>query len=187
MNLNTKDYVQNALKTESNDFEAISARLLHVDTLARYIELSKSISCQLEWLDSVKKHVFYGKNHIPILKSREYAWDKIPHGLDFSEQQIRLLHAAIGMLTEAGEFADALNEHLFQGAELDTTNLFEEIFDFAWYAAIATDALGKDSFDEGLERNIAKLKARYPEKFSNEAAINRNLVVERNILEGHLG
>ena len=32
--------------------------------------------------------------------------------------------------------------------------------------------------------NIAKLKARYGEKFSSERAINRDLETERNILEG---
>lgn len=35
-----------------------------------------------------------------------------------------------------------------------------------------------------LERNIAKLKARYGEKFSSERAINRDLETERTILEG---
>ena len=38
----------------------------------------------------------------------------------------------------------------------------------------------KKSFDV----NIAKLKARYGEKFSSEKAINRDLETERNILEG---
>jgi NTP pyrophosphatase (non-canonical NTP hydrolase) len=34
------------------------------------------------------------------------------------------------------------------------------------------------------ERNIAKLKARYGEKFSSDRAINRDLEIERQILEG---
>jgi hypothetical protein len=38
----------------------------------------------------------------------------------------------------------------------------------------------QNSFDV----NIAKLKARYGEKFSSERAINRDLETERNILEG---
>lgn len=40
-------------------------------------------------------------------------------------------------------------------------------------------------FEEGLSRNIAKLKARFPEKFTEENANNRNLEVERAILEGN--
>jgi NTP pyrophosphatase (non-canonical NTP hydrolase) len=36
---------------------------------------------------------------------------------------------------------------------------------------------------EILDTNISKLKARYGEKFSSDKAINRNLELERNILE----
>ncbi len=35
-----------------------------------------------------------------------------------------------------------------------------------------------------LERNIKKLEARFPEKFSQEKALNRDLETERKILEG---
>ena len=38
--------------------------------------------------------------------------------------------------------------------------------------------------DQILEKNIAKLKARYGEKFSSDKAINRDLETERKILEG---
>lgn len=38
--------------------------------------------------------------------------------------------------------------------------------------------------DEVRNINIAKLKKRYGDKFSTEAALNRNLVEERNVLEG---
>ena len=34
-----------------------------------------------------------------------------------------------------------------------------------------------------MEKNILKLKARYPHKFENNLALNRNLEVERSILE----
>lgn len=37
--------------------------------------------------------------------------------------------------------------------------------------------------NKALENNIAKLKARYPDKFTQEAALNRNLEVERKELE----
>lgn len=42
---------------------------------------------------------------------------------------------------------------------------------------------GSDT-SEALDRNIAKLKARYPEKFTTEAAANRDLAAERVALEG---
>ena len=39
--------------------------------------------------------------------------------------------------------------------------------------------------EEIMQRNIEKLKARYPEKFTQEKALSRNLDAERNILEGN--
>jgi hypothetical protein len=40
------------------------------------------------------------------------------------------------------------------------------------------------NINDVMEINIAKLKARYGEKFSTDKAINRDLTTERNILEG---
>jgi NTP pyrophosphatase (non-canonical NTP hydrolase) len=39
------------------------------------------------------------------------------------------------------------------------------------------------TFEQALENNINKLKVRYPEKFTEELAINRNLELERAELE----
>ena len=49
-----------------------------------------------------------------------------------------------------------------------------------WIKIVAEDG----NFSEALDRNIAKLRARYPEKFTTEAAANRDLVAERAALEG---
>jgi NTP pyrophosphatase (non-canonical NTP hydrolase) len=94
----------------------------------------------------------------------------------------RLLHAGIGLSTESGEFLDALKKHIFYGKELDRVNLAEEIGDLFWYLAIASDEL-KIDFESVMAKNIEKLKARYGEKFSETKAENRNLNVERTILE----
>lgn len=94
----------------------------------------------------------------------------------------RLIHASMGFVTEAAEFQDALKKSLFYGKELDKTNLKEEIGDLLWYLAIAMDVLGTD-FDGEQDRVIRKLKARYPSKFENDLAENRDLVAERKILE----
>ena len=101
-----------------------------------------------------------------------------------------MLHAFIGLETEVGEILDALKKHLFYGKALDLINLSEEIGDLFWYEAIATDSLAKLMFKNPYElensikeKNIAKLKARFPDKFSNNFAQNRNLEIERSILE----
>ena len=101
---------------------------------------------------------------------------------NMEEGDERLLHAGIGLATESGEFLDALKKHIFYGKPLDRTNLKEEIGDLQWYCAIALDELDS-SFEEVQETNIAKLKARYPDKFTEERAETRDLVKERKILE----
>lgn len=99
---------------------------------------------------------------------------------------LRLLHVAMGLCTEAGEFVDQLKKHIFYGKTLDKVNLIEELGDSSWYERIACDALEIGYLDM-LERNIAKLRARFPEKFSEERAQTRDLVKERVILESDAG
>ncbi len=104
-------------------------------------------------------------------------------GRMITQQNIDLLHAGIGLATEGGEFLDAMKKHIFYGKELDTVNLAEELGDILWYVALAMRALDT-TFDEQMDINIKKLAARYPEKFDEFLAENRDLEVERNILEG---
>lgn len=94
-----------------------------------------------------------------------------------------LLHGAIGLATEAGEMLDAIKRALFYGAELDRTNLVEELGDLEWYMAVLRSAL--EVTQEEVQRiNIDKLRARYPEKFSTEHALQRDLDRERAVLDG---
>ena len=94
----------------------------------------------------------------------------------------RLVHACFGMQTETAEFTDAVKKSLFYGKPLDTTNLKEELGDALWYIAIAMDELDTD-FEAEMLRVIKKLRTRYPDKFSDIQAENRDLVSERKILE----
>jgi hypothetical protein len=95
---------------------------------------------------------------------------------------MRLLHHVLGMVTEAGELADQMKRHAFYYKPLDETNLFEECGDSDWYNKRLLDTIGRLPSD-CMDRNIAKLTARYPEKFTTEAATNRNLGAERKALE----
>lgn len=98
------------------------------------------------------------------------------------EEVIRILHASMGLSTEAGELLDAMKKHIFYGKKLDMVNLQEELGDIFWYAAQLADAAGF-TFEDTMEKNIAKLKARYPDRFTEKDAVIRNLDVERKILE----
>lgn len=97
---------------------------------------------------------------------------------------IRLLHAAMGLCTEAGEFIDQLKKHIFYGKPLDRVNLIEELGDSSWYERVAVDAL-EVTYMDMLKRNVSKLQARFPEKFTETHAKERDLVKERIILESN--
>jgi len=76
----------------------------------------------------------------------------------------RLLTAAVGMSAESGEFTEVVKKMIFQGKPVNEENLFHlkrELGDVMWYVAQACMALDT-TFDEIVEMNVEKLKARYP-------------------------
>ena len=97
-------------------------------------------------------------------------------------KNLDLLHAAMGLSTESGEFLDTIKKHIYYGKELDEVNLVEEIGDLLWYCQLALDSVGS-SFSEAREKNINKLEARYPNKYKDDDAKKRDLDKEREILE----
>jgi len=97
-------------------------------------------------------------------------------------QTIRLIHATLGMVTESAELADMLKRHLFYGRPIDEVNGCEELGDNQWYVGLAIDVF-KTTMNEVLTMNIEKLKLRYPEKFCENHAVERNLEAERKLLE----
>ncbi len=100
-------------------------------------------------------------------------------------RNVRLLHASMGIAGEGGEVADAIKKVIFYGKKLDAVNLAEECGDLFWYIAVACDELGID-FEKVMEMNIAKLRARYGEKFTEHAAANRDKQAERDVMEKSL-
>ena len=94
----------------------------------------------------------------------------------------RLLHSILGCSDEAGELIKIMKDHLFYEREIVFTSLKEEYGDLLWYIAIGLNAINS-SFEEVMELNIAKLRSRYPVKFAQDKAINRDMATELSILE----
>ena len=75
-----------------------------------------------------------------------------------------LLTAALGLTAESGEFTEVVKKILLQGKPYNVDNVFHmkrELGDICWYLAQACMALDT-TFDEIIEMNVDKLKARYP-------------------------
>lgn len=90
---------------------------------------------------------------------------------DLSKTQ-QLTDGVMGLNGEAGECADALKKHLFQGHDLNIEKFALELGDIAWYLAVTANAIGYD-LDTIFHMNIEKLKKRYPNGFDSERSINR--------------
>ena len=76
----------------------------------------------------------------------------------------QLLTAALGLTAESGEFTEIVKKIILQGKPYNEDNVFHmkrELGDICWYIAQACMALDT-SFDEIIEMNVDKLKARYP-------------------------
>ena len=90
----------------------------------------------------------------------------------------RLLTAALGISSEAGEFTEVVKKIIFQGKPYNEDNVFHlkrELGDIFWYIAQACMALDTN-FEEILEMNYEKLSARYPQgTFSIHKSENRDV------------
>jgi len=83
-----------------------------------------------------------------------------------------LVHAALGLTGEAGEFSDAVKKFEIYDQNIDRDNLREEIGDILWYCAYSASVLG-ESLETIARENIEKLAKRYPEKYSDFYAMHR--------------
>jgi NTP pyrophosphatase (non-canonical NTP hydrolase) len=84
--------------------------------------------------------------------------------LDYDANVPKLLTAALGLAAESGEFTEVVKKIILQGKPYNEDNVFHmkrELGDICWYIAQACMALDT-SFDEIIEMNVDKLKARYP-------------------------
>lgn len=177
------DYVAEAHLTASPKFYGELVPLAHFDAV-----LSQAIDA-LNALDRVKKCLFYGRELGPLaLGVRDVSKNcaKLPEWIsDVPEEDQaarNIIHAIIGKATEAGELLELLHATAINGEVFDVANAGEEIGDGFWYDALLARACGL-SFD-GIQRtNIAKLRHRFPNAFTEYDANNRDLFGERCILE----
>jgi len=171
-----KDYVDQALQTASNTFHG------EFVTEHRFENCIAACISNLRELDSIKRAIFYGQG---------FAFDSgktciaFPDRVDPEDPKRAelIIHGLIGAATEVGELLEVLQAVLFnQPTSIDEVNIKEEVGDVFWYFALLASSLGF-TFEEAQEANIAKLRARFPNKFTEFDALNRDLSNERKILE----
>src|SRR5687768_2625378 len=81
----------------------------------------------------------------------------------------RLLDSAAGLAEESGEILSLVRKHAFQGHELNTDKLRIELGDALWCLAITAHGAGL-TLEQVAAANVAKLRARYPDGYSDVAS-----------------
>lgn len=95
---------------------------------------------------------------------------------EYKDTDDQLICATLGLTGEAGEFADYIKKHKYQGHIFNSLEATKELGDICWYLALACDAVGVD-LDIVMAQNIEKLRQRYPGKgFEVEKSVNRKEV-----------
>jgi len=89
----------------------------------------------------------------------------------------------MGLTTESAEVIDLLKKHIFYGKPLNEEKIFEELGDLMWYVALLCDTMGFD-LEKVKAKNIDKLRARYPQNFTEKDAVERDLEKEKKALTG---
>lgn len=174
-------FIPNALRTLSPAW--------HGDKVAKH-NFVKAVNAAIDaanQLDKIKKTLFYGRdNNLEGALGQENLRGLPALAADHVDgDAANIIHAIIGKFTEAGELLEAMKAWL-NGAQFDRVNAIEEIGDGFWYDAVLLDEM-ESSFPDAMARVIAKLRARFPDKFTEANANERNLESERAILENATG
>ena len=84
-----------------------------------------------------------------------------------------IINGAMGLCGESGEVIDLIKKCCFQGHELNFDKIVEELGDVLWYVAILCEGIYV-TMEEVMQKNIDKLKKRYPNGFEAERSVNRD-------------
>lgn len=85
---------------------------------------------------------------------------------EYTPDQVMLVWNALGLAGEAGEVADTIKKAVFHQHGLNRDVLIKELGDVLWYVAALCTKIDVD-MSEVMERNIAKLRLRYPSGYSS--------------------
>lgn len=88
------------------------------------------------------------------------------------DEQIMVLWNALGLVGEAGELAPLVRHAIWTDMKFDRDGIVDEAGDTLWYVAALCTKLDIP-MSEIMERNIQKLKARYPDGYSSEHSKSR--------------
>jgi len=193
-NLSTSYVVVDGVERPVHTINLIHTRLGIVSELSEVISALRSQPFdKVNLAEELCDILWYAANDIMLMSKRNEAIIDL-HNFVFGEG----LQATDGGVIEEGAFRSYWFNPLYYNASELTDTIKKE---FAYgkvmnnieytvqmrYLLGAINNMAKEkeiNLGEAMERLINKLRVRYPEKFTEESAINRNLEKERDALEG---
>lgn len=197
-----EEYVQNALVTESADKAPIlnrmdhQYRLVHI-ALGLSSELSELVSMltsgqvdDINLAEELGDIFWYCAISVDVLgvgsgEVFSFATDaERSRRLSTLQRGSPILPRLIYDLTiYVGELSDLVKKHVFYGKLIDVEHYVNSLACIVHTSEHILHVFGITAQD-AMDRNIAKLRSRYGEKFTEAKALERNLDLERTILEG---
>lgn len=164
--MDNKTYLSAAERTEKKfpDGLTVPAKLYH-ELANLFIDFTDTA----QRIDEFKKRLIY--KEIPIAPGEPT--------IKLDQRKTEFLHAIMGMVGELGEIADSLGTDL---SISNRTHFLEELGDYRWYESVFYRYL-ETSQEQVQEMNIRKLAARYPEKYTDEAALFRDKAAEFSAMD----
>lgn len=173
--MNIKEYQQLALRTEARNPEHTQADRWNHGVLGFITEFDEfhNTRTPVDMLEEFGDLMWY----IALLA------DVANVDLSIIEQPLVLTESVIAWAAKAADIGKRWKYYNIPPSEYALIEAVSQLYVHAreyWIKIVAEDG----NFSEALDRNIAKLRTRYPEKFTTEAAANRDLAAERVALEG---
>ena len=165
-----QDYTPQALRTLSPNFYGDTVK---AEALTEVVDTFRVLE---EQITKLKRAIFYGKPQegLTAVQGDATVVDVYPQTL--TKKGFDTLHGLLGL---AGESIEALLGFIDNSGSL---NEVEETGDLLWFLALYTSTRGVD-VSKAMEANIAKLRARYPDKFDSDLSVNRNLEAEAEAMQ----
>lgn len=169
-----KNYIKLAIRTEAPS----EHRLLHAA-----MGLCTEVAEVAEWLDGPRTDLEHLREELgDIMWYVAIALDAQRLIMNDELDNPALLGEEFDMVkvqVAVGSFMDQIKRQFFYNKELDKVVLHEALDTIVKHIVELNRVYLDSPFDVVLEKNIAKLKARFPDKFTNEAAVNRDLDKEK--------
>jgi len=199
--MNYIEYVKNVLRTESpkNPFTkevedlGLNYRLYHgilginteIGEILEAYDKSKETGSKLDYVNLGEEtgDILW---YIGVI-SNVFGIEKELYSIEISDKNVDINHFPAKLEILANTLLDMTKKTMFYGKQLEEEKVKKLITEIFVLTNIYINSLGikvdSITFENVMDTNIKKLKKRYPEKFNDENAENRNLKEERKILE----